>query len=194
MPRPKITSGKSKTATCARSAGPPRSTASQSLPDDLVNRALEITRLSQDRIPDRLAEDQGDLPGHRRRVELLPCGQSSGETPADHALRAVASARVSPLYPLSVVYLRQVGLARIRYPRGRSRRFTATGPARSYSPQICAPSWRQLEQDRQSMIGTRRLQHVGRPSRPSRHRAKRSCSSTPTSRSSARGSGMKGTW
>ena len=35
----------------------------KSLPDDLVNRALEITRLSKEEYRERLAENQGDLPG-----------------------------------------------------------------------------------------------------------------------------------
>ena len=57
MPRPRITSGRSKTATSARWAGPLRCTARKSLPDDLVNQALEITRLSQSGIQDSVAED-----------------------------------------------------------------------------------------------------------------------------------------
>ena len=51
-----------------------------------------------------------------------------------------------------------------------------------------------IEQDRAKHVGARRLQHVGRPSATSRRRAKRSCSSIRTSLSSARDSGMKGTW
>ena len=128
----------------------------KSLPDDLVNRALEITRLSQDEYRERLAENQGDLPGGRRRLELFPRGQSAGQAPADHALRAVASARVSPLYSLSVVHLRQVGLARRPISSRPFRRFTTTKSARSHSPRICAPSWRPSEQDRQGMS-----EHVG---------------------------------
>ncbi len=115
----------------------------KSLPDDLVNRALEITRLSQEEYRDRLAENQGDLPGDCRRLELLPRGQSAGQAAAHHALRALASARLSAA--LSSISRSSTASRACMLPISSrpSRKFTTTKSARSHSPRTCARSWRQ---------------------------------------------------
>ena len=56
----------------------------KSLADDLVNRRMEIPRLSKEEYQ-CFAENESDLPGGRRWPELLLGSQSAGQAPVDHA-------------------------------------------------------------------------------------------------------------